>query len=228
MPDVHASERQCSTAQAVAMADDIAYVAQLLAAPIAISNTQAPARLAPFKGHKRSKRTHSTGGKPHNDASRCADGRYPPAGQPPRLRQQGHPGSSASRLRATTAQKRTRTASKSARPESGSSGTTSSRAAAAEHLIHPGCSEGAGLRLQCDWCDCKVGRGSKAWLTHAAGIQHRRQALSVQLYGSPGHMVVSQFELLPGGHPPQHLITLACTARRSASLSVFKFTQSEE
>ena len=196
------------------MADDVAYVAQLLAAPIAKSNTQAPARLAPFKEHNRSKRTHSTGGKPQYDASRRADGRYPPADQPPRLRQQGPPGSSASRVRATTAQKRTRTSSKLARPGSGSSGAPSSRVAAAEHLLPRGCNEGDALRLQCDWCDCQVGRGSKAWLTHAAGIQHRRQALSVQLYGSPGHMVVSQFELLPGGFPPQQLISFSCSAGR--------------
>ena len=175
------------------MADDVAYVAKLLAAPIAQYTHQNPSRPAPTREHPRSngRNTHRT--ETHifrNDTSGRGKPRSPSTGKPPHSREQHPPHRSAGRTEVTTSQKR-------ARSLGSSPGASSKGRAAAEQLLPRGCSNKKG-HLQCDWCNCQVGHGDRAWLTHVAGIQHRRETLSVQLYGEPGHMVISQFEPLPG------------------------------
>lgn len=175
------------------MADDVAYVAKLLAAPIAQYTHPNPSRPAPSREHPRSngRNTHSTEMRVfRNSSNGGVNARSPSTGKPPHSREQHPPRSSAARTEATTTQKR-------ARSQGSSPGASSKGRAAAEQLLPRGCSDKKG-HLQCDWCNCQVGRGDRAWLTHVAGIQHRREALSVQLYGEPGHMVISQFEPLPG------------------------------
>lgn len=54
---------------------------------------------------------------------------------------------------------------------------------------------------RCELCACWVAGGAASWRTHVAGIQHRRQELSVRETGAPGRTIVSVFEA-DSGHAP--------------------------
>ncbi|KAK9857939.1 hypothetical protein WJX84_003917 [Apatococcus fuscideae] len=79
------------------------------------------------------------------------------------------------------------------RSEHGSSSSSSSKRFRPAAKGSTGGQQG---QRSCAICECKVGAGPRSWQIHTEGIQHRRRALSLELTGSPDHLVTSAFENL--------------------------------
>lgn len=208
------------------MADDVAYIAQMLAAP---SHTM----LLESRNRSNARREdHSDARAPRTAAPRRAEPPRPPSSHASR-KTAPKPTAPGSKTPPSHSQRRKLTAPPQAAAESGAQGSSSARSSSAASpasfrlLLGPagrrlpgGCSKGPGC-LRCDWCGCRVGRCDDDWRTHAAGIQHRRQALSMLLFAEPGHLVVSQFEAMQGAYAQSVHASPVCNPASKPNISSY-------